>query len=73
MMVFEDKIRKIIAKQVRRGRIEVSISITAIRTNEARQGNMVSLGHPLRAGRGRDAGAVPGRRRPARDGAGPRG
>lgn len=28
MMVFEDKIRKIIAKQVRRGRIEVSISIT---------------------------------------------
>ena len=28
MMAFEDKIRKIIAKQVRRGRIEVSISIT---------------------------------------------
>ncbi len=28
MMVFEDKIRKIIAQQVRRGRIEVSISIT---------------------------------------------
>ncbi|MGE6364856.1 YicC/YloC family endoribonuclease [Bacillus paramycoides] len=28
MMVFEDKIRKIIAEQVRRGRIEVSISIT---------------------------------------------
>lgn len=27
MMVFEDKIRKIIAQQVRRGRIEVSISI----------------------------------------------
>jgi len=28
MMVFEDKLRKIIAEQVRRGRIEVSISIT---------------------------------------------
>ncbi len=27
MTVFEDKIRKIIAQQVRRGRIEVSISI----------------------------------------------
>ena len=28
MTVFEDKIRKIIAQQVRRGRIEVSISIS---------------------------------------------
>ncbi|MGQ0455066.1 YicC/YloC family endoribonuclease, partial [Bacillus sp. SS-TM] len=37
MMVFEDKIRKIIAQQVRRGRIEVSISIAGEGRTKFRQ------------------------------------